>query len=199
MSDLKNMAACFLGGFFGSFLFLIFAVYFFGDPFHDWFSSAYGIFSADKQQQLTTLDRVKIYDLLTRGLIVPSDGIISNLTDLYGNMIQALIGVLALATVLAAFAVRWQSIQSAQEFVDQKADAHFASEEFKGRIRTAVQDYVDTLDPNTNPQVASASGSWVVLQEIANLRDRLSTIERNLRRSASPEEAEDDFLEEEEL
>ncbi|TBZ09429.1 hypothetical protein [Rhizobium leguminosarum] len=131
---MRNLCASFLGGLVGAFLFLVFASYFFGHPFGDWFMSAHGIFSADKQKDLSEQDNIEIYRLLSRGLIVSSDGIISNITNLYGNMIQVLIGLLAAATVLGFFAVRWQSVQSAQEYVDGKTNAFFESKAFRDLV-----------------------------------------------------------------
>ena len=146
--------------------------------------SAHGIFSADKQKELTEQDNIEIYRLLSRGLIVSSDGIISNLTDLYGNMIQVLIGMLAAATVLAFFAVRWQSVQSAQEYVDGKTNAFFESKAFKDLVIEKSQQYIDQLDPATNPQIRTEA----ISDDLLDIRARIEAVELYIRNNASPEE-----------
>ncbi|MBY5619956.1 hypothetical protein [Rhizobium leguminosarum] len=146
--------------------------------------SAHGIFSADKQKDLSEQDNIEIYRLLSRGLIVSSDGIISNITNLYGNMIQVLIGLLAAATVLGFFAVRWQSVQSAQEYVDGKTNAFFESKAFRDLVVEKSQQYIDQLDPATNPQVRAEA----VSEDLLDIRARIEAIEFYIRNAASPEE-----------
>lgn len=187
---MKVFWALFLGGFVGTIVFLIVATLLIGDPFGDWFLSAHGILVADKQKEITEADNLAIYRLLSRGLIISSDSIISNMTDLYGNMIQVLIGVLAVATIFAFFAVRWQSIQAAEEFVDHKTKDHFASTEFRSMVKTAVEQYVDTLDPATNPQV-NRSASTATMEEVDQIKDELKVLVARLSTSASAEEPED--------
>ncbi len=172
-------------------IFLVVATLFIGDPFGDWFMSAHGIVVADKQKSITEAENVEIYRLLSRGLVVSSDSIISNMTDLYGNMIQVLIGVLAVATVFAFFAVRWQSIQAAEDFVDSKTKAHFNSHEFKALMKVTATDYIDSLDPQTNPQVSRGPLSADFDDALVDIRLRMDVMEGRLRSLASAEEGEE--------
>lgn len=185
---MKNIVASFLGGFFAVGVFLITATYFFGDPFGDWFMSAHGIFTAQREIEITEQENLHIYQLMTRGLVISADGIIENITSLYGNMIQALIGVLALATVLAFVAVRWQSIQAAEEYIETKSSTYFSSREFQTLVSGRVADYVDTLDPATNPQMGTVDPGM----EISELRNRILVLEQFIQRSSSAEEPEED-------
>lgn len=189
---MKSFVASFLGGLCGAGLFLVAATYFFGDPFGDWFTSAHAIFSADKQAELSEADNINIYRLLSRGLVISSDGIIENITSLYGNMIQILVGMLALATVMAFFAVRWTSIQTTQDFVEQKANSYFGSDEFRALVGTKSADAIDLMEPELSEkepphlQIASMSS------RIEELTERIGILEGFIRTTASAEEPTDD-------
>jgi hypothetical protein len=99
-------------------------------------------------------------------------------------MIQVLIGMLAAATVLAFFAVRWQSVQSAQEYVDGKTNAFFESKAFKDLVVEKSQQYIDQLDPATNPQIRTEA----ISDDLLDIRARIEAVELYIRNNASPEE-----------
>lgn len=188
---MKNIIATFFGGLAGAFLFLIFSVYFFGHPFSDWFMSVHGMIFPPKKVELTTKQVLDLYNLMQKGAVITPDGLISTISTLYGNVIQVLIGVLAGATLLAFFAVRWQSVQAAQDYVDKKVDEQFKSIDFANKLNAQVQNYIDMLDPSTNPQVRKFDADV----QLAYLKERIDKIEQQISSSASPEEPDDDIQE----
>lgn len=184
---MKSVLASFLGGLVGAFMFLVAATFFLGDPFGDWFLSAHGMLGADELKELNSEDRVEIYKLLNRGLVVTTDGVLSSMADLYGNMIQVLIGGFAVVTALGFFAVRWQSVQAAQDFMDEKSKAHFSSPEFQSTVRTNVVNYVDSLDPNMNPNVFGMSNDDLAAR-VSELSIELELVKAAISGLASAEE-----------
>lgn len=189
---MKSVVASFLGGLFGVGLFLIAATYFFGDPFGDWFTSAHAILSAEKQAELTEADNINLYNLLSRGLVISSDGIIENITSLYGNMIQTLIGMLGVATVFAFLAVRWTSVQATQEFVEQKANSYFGSGEFKALVATKTSDALDLMEPDMMDSDPAQNQIKAMSLTIEELTDRIEKLEGFIRSTASAEEPSDE-------
>lgn len=185
---MKNFIASFVGGLVGAFLFLVFATYFFGHPFSDWFMSAHGILFAAKERELSYKETLELYRLMQQGLVVTPDSLISTISSLYGNVIQVLIGVLAGATLLAFFAVRWQSVQAAQEYVDKKVDDHFGSAEFVNKLNGHIEYHIDTLDPATNPQLRVTS----TVASVEELHERIDRLEMLISQAASPEETEEE-------
>lgn len=184
---MKNFASTFLGGLTGTVIFLVFCTYWLGQPFGDWFMSAHGIIGAKELAEATTDDRVELYKLLNRGLIITSDGVLSQMAALYGNLIQVLIGAFALITVLGFLAVRWQSIQAAEDYVDKRCKEYFHSEEFAASVRSNVQLYVDQLDPETNPNIFTP-GLAALRNEVSDLRSELHILQQVISRNASSEE-----------
>ncbi len=187
--SVKNLISAFLGGLFGTVAFLVFCTYWIGQPFGDWFMSAHGIIGSNELAKATTEDRVELYKLLNRGLIITSDGVLSQMAALYGNLIQVLIGAFALITVLGFFAVRWQSIQAAEDYVDKRTKEYFSSSEFGTLVSAEVQAYVDQLDPDTNPNIFSPRMT-ALRNEVADLQNQVQILQSVISRNASSEEDE---------
>ncbi|MDR6190357.1 H2-forming N5,N10-methylenetetrahydromethanopterin dehydrogenase-like enzyme [Agrobacterium pusense] len=191
---IKNLIAMFLGGLVGMVAFLVFSTYWLGHPFGDWFMSAHGAIGAKELAEASIADRVELYKLLSRGLIVTTDGVLSQMADLYGNLIQVLIGAFAVITVFGFFGVRWQSIQAAEDYVDKRCEAYFHSDEFRGLVRTEVEDHVDSLYGETNQNIFRSDNS-ALWQEILDLQNGLRILEQAISRTASSEEVADEDAE----
>ena len=188
---MKIFAGAVVGSFCAVVCFLIVATFFVGDPFGDWFLSAHAIFSAEKQAELTEADNLNIYKLLSRGLVISSDGIIESITSLYGNMIQTLIGMLAMVTLLAFFAVRWTSVQATHDFVEQKANSYFASGDFETLVRNKTADAVDLVGVDWNGPESVRSEIDAMASTIAELNEKVQKMEEFISANASAEEPED--------
>ncbi len=175
--------------------FLVFCTYWLGHPFGDWFMSAHGALGAKELAEASIADRVELYKLLSRGLIVTTDGVLSQMADLYGNLIQVLIGAFAVITVFGFFGVRWQSIQAAEDYVDNRCEAYFSSDEFTGLVRSMVEDRVDSLYGEANQNIFRSDNS-ALWQEIYDLQNGLRILEQAISQAASSEEIADEDTEE---
>ncbi len=147
---MKNFWALFTGAFLGTLAFLFLATFFLGSPFEDWFNSAHAVVSEPQKIELSEQEKVLLWRMLNNGSLVSTDSIISNVTNFYGILIQALIGIIAVFGVLSFFAIRWQSEIKTEEFVSDRVEKRFASVEFNNKIQTLVSDWLDINTPETN-------------------------------------------------
>lgn len=167
MKTLKLFGAAVLGWALGSFVFLMVVVFIFGRPMTDWLGSTFGIFVHRTPPNLDPPSWDAAVQLLQRGIIVTPEALISNITTTYGIMIQVLLGVLVVVGFLSFFAIRWQSIQQAENFIDQKLEKIITSDDFSRLLSNAASEVFDLQSEPLQEQLA----------HIALLDDRLSKIE----------------------
>jgi hypothetical protein len=180
--------ATFLGAIVGTILFLTFATYFAGSPFGDWFTSAHGLLVSEKRQSLTEQQNIEIYRMLSQGIIVSTDGVLDKVTSMYGNVIQVLVGALALATLFSFISARWLSTQAAQEFVETKFEKYLESSDFQGTLTDKVFDY---LDLHGTPEAFTPGNDGDIDEQkglIEELRRRIMAIEEHISQASSDEE-----------
>lgn len=169
----------------GTFLFFVTASYFLGDPFGDWLLSAHGIVIKSQAGTPTEAELVQIERFLQKGLIVTPEGVIGSITTLYGNLIQVLIGILAIFGITSFLAVRWKSIQATEEFVDGKIEKKFSSHEFQKLLDESTTNAVDLYSTENDE----------ITREVHRLRSEMDELTTHLSKSAPEDEPEEETAE----
>lgn len=166
----------------GTCVFLTIVIFVTGDPLKDWLESSLGLFVQRQPEVLDNLTREAAVAMVERGLIITPDGLIGGITNLYGNMIQVLVGVFALFGILSFFAIRWQSIQQAEALVESKLEKAFNSDEFNKRLNDAASKAFDLQSESIHETLA----------EFSTLDERISAIEVRFAESAPEDEPSDE-------
>lgn len=148
LKDWKTYFSLTLGAAAGVVIFLALVTFLVGDPLSDWFSSAHGVFVAEKEKELSFEQKLQLYELVRSGVIVTADGLLSHITSLYGNIIQALIGLFVIFGVLSFFGLRWHSKQLMEEAVTNSVantvSNYTSSLVFDGLLTVKVQHIAST-------------------------------------------------------
>ena len=151
-----------------------------GDPLKHWLGSSLGIFFYRQPGAIDAVTKEAAAAMIERGIIVTPDSLIGGIANLYGNMIQVLVGAFALFAILSFFAIRWQSIQQAEAFVEAKVDRSLSSDEFKRRLNDISISTFDTYSVNIQE----------LLESFSKLSERIGTLEAAIAEKASEEEPE---------
>jgi hypothetical protein len=160
--------AIFLGTVVGTCLFLTVVIFVTGDPLRDWLSSSLGIFFPNQGLNVDLPTREVVTAMIERGVVVTPDGLIGSIANLYGNMIQVLVGVFAAFAILSFFAIRWQSIQQAEAFVESKVEKSLSSADFKRQIDESTLKTFDTYSVSIQES----------LENYSNIEQRLIALEQ---------------------
>ncbi|MGC4026342.1 MAG: hypothetical protein QM744_15050 [Mesorhizobium sp.] len=175
MNTILKLCAILLGSALGTLIFLVLVIFVVGDPLTDWLRSSLGIVFSAEPRATDPLAREAAIALMERGLITTPDSLISTISNLYGNMIQILVGAFALLAILSFFAICWQSIQQAEAFLEEKIEKSLNSTDFNKRLNDITIETFDTYY-GTN---------------IGSIDQRLSILEDHIAKAASDQEPEE--------
>jgi hypothetical protein len=181
--DWKLYLSILLGAAVGVFAFLIAAVLVLGDPAGDWFISAHAVLVGEKQRDLSLDDQARLYHYMIEGVIVPTDGLISQIANFYGSIIQVLIGLFFVFGLVSFFVLRWHSKQFLDEAVGNAVETalknHTNSINFDNMITLKVQNVAST----------EIEGLEQSISAVGDFDDRLSVVEDFISNSDHSEES----------
>jgi hypothetical protein len=176
-----HFAAVATGSALGTCLFIAVVIFTTGDPLKDWLESSLGILLHRQPDSIDPITKQVAIAMVERGVVVTPDALIGSITNLYGNMIQVLVGVFSLFAILSFFAIRWQSIQQAEAFVETKVDKSLLSDEFTRRLTDLTINTFDTYSVNIQES----------LENYSKISERLTVLEMTIAENASEEEPEE--------
>lgn len=200
LSGIAHALAAVLGVALGTFAFLFLTALFLGDPIRDTVLSAHGILASPGAVSLTPDEKHALVDMLGRGQVITSDGLISSLSSYYESVIEILVGVLAAVSVLAFMYIKSISTEKAEEAADhavsKAVDRHFASQQFHKETADRIG---DVLRPVKDSQTEFLSETGKAIEDlserieyiaplIAKFDERITVIEDALASSDSEEE-----------
>lgn len=182
MKVILHFCAAITGYALGTVIFLSIVVFILGSPLKDWLGSTLGLFIERNPNNLDTATWDAALDMMRQGIITTPDSLMSNVVSLYGNMIQILVGVFALFGILSFFSIRWQSIQQAESFIEEKLTKTFTSEEFNKRLSDITSRAVDVQFEPLDER----------LNYLSDLDERLARLEVEIARNAPEDEPTDE-------
>lgn len=169
--DWKFYLSILLGAAIGVFAFLVAIVVFIGDPAGDWFMSAHAVLVTEKLKDLSLDDQGRLYHYMTEGIVIPTDGLISQIANFYGNIIQVLIGLFFVFGFVSFLVLKWHSKQFMEEAVGNAVElalrGHTNSISFDNMITLKVQNVASTEIEGLEQSIAA----------IGDFEDRLSIVE----------------------
>ncbi len=154
------LPACIVGSAIGTFLFFLAGTLFLGDPAGDWFMSAHAVFVSEKAKDLTFEQEFQLQNFVRNGIVITTDGLLSQITDFYGSIIQTLIGMFFVFGLISFFLLRWHS-----------------KREIENTISIAVEDafgkYTKTIDYDNLLNIKIQS---LLSVELENLDERITIV-----------------------
>lgn len=181
MKPVWHFAAVATGCAVGTCLFLTVVIFITGDPLKDWLESSLGLLLHRQPNSIDPITKQAAIAMVERGVVVTPDGLIGSIANLYGNMIQVLVGVFALSAILSFFAIRWQSIQQAEAFVETKVEKSLSSDEFRRRLNDMSIATFDTYSVSIQDSLESYS----------KMSERITALESTIAANAPEEEPEE--------
>lgn len=179
MKDWKAYCSLAIGAALGVVIFLGLVGFIVGDPLSDWFVSAHAVFVGEKEKELSFEQKLQLYELVRSGVVVSADGLLSHITALYGNIIQALIGLFVIFGFLSFFGLRWHSRQFLEDAVGTSVAStvgtYTGSLAFDGLLTTKIQHIASTEIEDLEGRISvvgELDERVSVLEDIISTRDK---------------------------
>lgn len=149
----------------------------------------YDLIIVDNKVRPRSDDAVSAIELLYRqGLAIPSDSLVSQVSNFYSAVLQISLAAFVLFGFLSFLAIRWQSIQAAEDFADQKVKESLKnykkSSEFNALLVQKATDVFDVQAEEFDEILESA-------KQINEFESRLIDIEKKISLASSDAEPSD--------
>lgn len=179
---MKNGLLFIIGTALGTTLFLL-ATFFLitGDPAELTILNAHGyLYNNNDQTALSNQEAIQINSLLSKGYIVSTNDLISDVTAFYSTIIEILVVIIGILGFVAFMYVKGASEAFAEEKAQYAVETEFKSKEFHDLLETTIKTNLEPLTTSLDEDLQDLRSTLDEYDELSNFEKRIIAIEEKI-------------------